>query len=239
MLDQTEAWSEESYRYITSVLKNDEKTKLLEEDYPRLLKKFLPDNYLPNRILDVGCGDGTFLKALVNMFNAAEGVGIEPSKEGINLVKKMQSDKKLSFFAGFAHEIPFKNEAFDLVTVWGVLCWIDRNKYLQSLGELIRITSKYIAIMDFSPSKDYKVKYHHKEGYYTYKQNFELPLLSSGILKKIGEIRWRWNETANPIKDSDLNPFDGNSANWDTRKLVIFEKNKDMLPTYDQSFFEI
>ena len=32
--------------------------------------------------------------------------------------------------------------------------------------------------MDFLPSKEYKVKYTHKKGFYTYKQNFEVRIVS-------------------------------------------------------------
>ena len=89
----------------------------------------------------------------------------------------------------------------------------------------------------FLPSKKYKVKYLHKQGFYTYKQNFELPLLSSGILNKIGEIRWMNLDPTNPINESDLIPFKDNKADWDERKLVIFEKDWEKLPTYNQSYF--
>ena len=91
--------------------------------------------------------------------------------------------------------------------------------------------------MDFLPSKEYKVKYIHKKGFYTYKQNFELPLLSSGILNKIGEIRWMNEDPTKPINESDLIPFKNNKANWDARKFVIFEKDREKLPTYHQSYF--
>ena len=44
-------------------------------------------------------------------------------------------------------------------------------------------------------------------------------------------------DPTNPINESDLIPFKDNKANWDARKLVIFEKDREKLPTYNQSYF--
>lgn len=236
MLDQTDEWTDQSLRYITAALNSEHNNKKGVE-IGEVLKKMLPDNFSPKRILDVGCGNGLFLEGLVNSFAADEGIGIEPSSEGVQLLNNKNTNKRISFIPGCAHNISFENETFELVTIWSVLHWIDRNKYLQSLGELIRVTSKYLVVMDFLPSKEYKVKYSHKKGFFTYKQNFELTLLSSGILNKIGEISWANEDITKPVNKSYFIPFEGNKANWDARKLVIFEKDKDKLPTYDQSYF--
>ena len=101
---------------------------------------------------------------------------------------------------------------------------MDRNLYLQSLGELIRVTNKYLMVMDFFPKIEHKTKYKHKSGFFTFKTDFDKILKSSGYLKKKFELNYFIDEkikrliVTNNIKD-----------NIYRRKMVIYEK-KDTLP---------
>ena len=45
------------------------------------------------------------------------------------------------------------------------------------------------------------------------------------------------NEDLIPISKEDLIPFEEKSENWGARKMVIFEKNYDVLPTLESNFF--
>jgi ubiquinone/menaquinone biosynthesis C-methylase UbiE len=194
----------------------------------------------PKNILDVGCGNALSLLSLCEGFSA-KGVGVEPSEEAVNLLKnKYSNNPSLSFQVARAHSLPFETDSFDLVTIWSVLHWTGRNEFLQSLGELIRTTGKYLAVMDFVASKDYRVPYHHDKRFYTYKTDFEGLILMSGVMKKIVEKRW-WlppsSNDVNFINESDLIPFLGNKLNYHSRKLVIFEKDYELLPVYTESDF--
>ena len=135
---QTQEFDLESYRYISSYI-NDRGRK--DPIVPQSINK-----KLVNSILDVGCGNGEFLNAWKNHFSVGgSAVGIEPSAEGIDLVKeKWRQDETLAFQSSFAHELPFDSDTFDLVTTWSVLHWIGRNEYLPSIGEMIRVCSKYL-----------------------------------------------------------------------------------------------
>ena len=44
--------------------------------------------------------------------------------------------------------------------------------------------------MDFVASKDYRNKYHHKEGLFTYKQDFDVIVSASGLMKRIEILQW-------------------------------------------------
>jgi len=63
------------------------------------------------KILEVGCGTGKQLTALVEL-TGRRGWGIDPSSEMLN---HAIADEKLHFLQGFAEELPFADDFFDLV----------------------------------------------------------------------------------------------------------------------------
>ena len=236
MKNQTQEWSDQSYRYVSSYLNSP-----WGQDPSSLFSKYLPALSHSSKILDVGCGNGAFLKQVVQFFDAKKGVGVEPSHEAVDLLnEKYAKEDALDFKAVSAHRLPFESDEFDLVTTWSVLHWIGRNEYLQALGELLRVSSRYIVVMDFVGSREYKVPYSHKKGFYTYKMDFEIPLLASGILNKVAEERWVMDgEQIKYISKEDLIPFEEKPYNWGARKMVVFEKDYSTLPTIESDFFEV
>jgi hypothetical protein len=94
--------------------------------------------------------------------------------------------------------------------------------------------------MDFVGQKDYRVPYSHKDGLFTYKQDFERIVLNSGIMHSIEERRW-YVEPANGnlsfINKAQLNPFD-KSINYHSRKMIVFQKDYEALPVKSEDDFE-
>lgn len=231
--NQTDAFDSESYRYITSDINDGQRRDAL---IPKSI-----DGKLVNSILDVGCGSGSFLNDWKNYFSANNAVGIEPSARGIELVsEKWKNDKELRFESSFAHNLAFDTDSFDLVTTWSVLHWIGRNEYLQSIGEMIRVCSKYLCVMDFVAKTDYRTPYIHKDGLYTYKQDFDNVISASGIMRKLEVSRW-WVNPQNgkvySITEDDLEKFEGNNISYHARKLVVYEKDYSLLPVKNESDF--
>ncbi len=64
-------------------------------------------------ILDIGCGDGWFLSWSCNFIKC--GLGIDPSKDQINLAKSKINNKKISFMNIGAENISEMNKKFDLI----------------------------------------------------------------------------------------------------------------------------
>ena len=231
--NQTELFDGESFRYITSHLHD----PVYEVNmHPKSIKQ----GDL-NSILDVGCGNGSFLRNWQDHFKIDCAVGVEPSKKGVSVLnKEWENDKKIRFESAFAHKLPFESDSFDLVTNWSVLHWIGRNEYLQSIGEMIRVCSKYLCIMDFVASKDYRNKYHHKEGLFTYKQDFDVIVSASGLMKRIEILQWWVDPDDGKIKllsSKDLEKFENNKLSFSSRKLVVYEKDFSLLPIKDESDF--
>lgn len=235
MKKQTENFRKESLRYVSSYLNDESKGQFLKDE--EIFESFTPTN-----VLDVGCGNGNSLESIVSRFNC-NGSGVEPSSEAIELLKhKFKDSKKMSFYSSSAHSLPFEIDSFDLVWAWSVLHWVGRNEYLQALGELVRVSSKYLIIMDFVADEDYRTPYRHDKNFYTYKMDFESAILSTGIIDKVYEKRW-WvdpnekKEKLSFISESQLKPFLGNAINYHSRKMVVFEKNYNRLQTLDANDF--
>jgi hypothetical protein len=105
----------------------------------------------------------------------------------------------------------------------------------------VRVTSRYLVVMDFVAAKDYRVPYVHQAGLYTHKADFVRPVLSSGIMKQVEEQLF-WNDPESDgstilISDRDIAKFEGNALSYLARKMVVFEKNYDLLPSMTEDSF--
>ena len=148
-------------------------------------------------------------------FSGSTGVGLEPSSEGIDILKRHHEDScSINFVRGSAHQIPFPSNKFDLVTAWSVLHWIGRDEYMQALGELVRVTGSYLVIMDFHPLFPYRTQYSHKKEYFTFKHDFEPVVLTTGIMRRVASSQWRVGQNRIiVVHDDDRSPFTGNPVN--------------------------
>jgi len=190
-------------------------------------------------ILDAGCGTGVNLKHLVDVTGASRGVGVEPSEQSVlQLRTDHADDQRLAFETASIHRLPFASNSFDLVICWSVLHWVGREEYLQALGELARVTSEWLVIMDFNAAEDYRVPYHRREGLFTYKMDFEAPLAASGLLETVSAVRWWEPQAAGDrvhLELADLLPFREQAVNYHSRKVCTFRKNPDALQVLTES----
>ena len=232
---QTENFGAESLRFVESHL----------DDFPPAPEWVLQSPTLlsdpPASVLDVGCGPATFLKSLVEAFDPSEAMGLEPSGKAVKLLSETVSeDPRLAFQKGSAHSLPFETDSYDLVVCWSVLHWVGRNEYLQALGELVRVTSKYLLVMDFVALQNYRVPYSHSEGFFTYKQDFVPALLASGLVDVMEDVRWWDQESPGSVEEvrvDQLEPFAGNPLNYHARRGTLFAKNYQQLPVLDDGYF--
>ena len=244
LVNQTYFWDKESIRYTQENIK----LKRLD-DYSKEFKFFRGKDI--KNILDVGCGSGEMLKEITDLLlnkknKIINATGLEPSKDASKILKrKYRDNKNLSFINSYAHALPFDDNSFDLVYAWSVLHWIDRNNYLQSIGEMIRVTKKYLVIMDFYSGTDYKVNYSHNKDFFTYKSNFDIILKNSGVMMKQKELIWRLDPEDNYSKKfitqeelQSMSDNFSNKFNWDAQRFVIYKKNTNLLKTVkNQRFF--
>ena len=75
-------------------------------------------------VLDVGCGDGIITRKLLKFVPNGKVVGIDPSKQMIELAKKInQNTSRLSFLCTSAEHLKFK-EKFDIIFSFSCFHWI-------------------------------------------------------------------------------------------------------------------
>lgn len=67
------------------------------------------------RVLDCGCGPGTISAGLADMVGRGAVVGIDQSEQQIAEAKSLHKLPNLSFSAESVYQLPFEDEAFDLV----------------------------------------------------------------------------------------------------------------------------
>lgn len=97
------------------------------------IKSFLPLKEPLSRALDVGCGTGLSTIALKE--TASEVVGVDASTEMIALAER---DSRIKYFVADAEELPFRDAAFDLMTLSQSFHWLDREKFLKEARRVLR-----------------------------------------------------------------------------------------------------
>lgn len=85
-------------------------------------------------ILDIGCGDGEFLKVMVDRGWQASGIDISDGAKK-SLVKK----KSINVYHKDLREIRLQDESFDVVTLWQVLEHLDKpGNYLAEINRILK-----------------------------------------------------------------------------------------------------
>ena len=137
-----------------------------------------------NRVLEIGCANGVKLEYLCKFFEA-DGAGINPSSKAVSAGQERLSHSRLenvTLKVVTANALPFERHAFDFVYFAFCLYLVDRADLLAALAEADRVLRPggFLAIVDFDPSQRHKRPYHHKEGVFSYKQQYDNLFTTSG-----------------------------------------------------------
>ncbi|MGI8410129.1 MAG: class I SAM-dependent methyltransferase [Pyrinomonadaceae bacterium] len=90
------------------------------------------------KVLDLGCGDGNSAVFFRKYFSACEYFGLDTSKESVSLADERKlSNAAFSYYNGF--DIPFSENAFDIVFIACVLHHIDSQHHEKILTEVKRV----------------------------------------------------------------------------------------------------
>lgn len=97
--------------------------------------------------LDIGCGAGLSMKALKLICNHVTGADI--SENMISVAKEVCGiNSDFDYIVSKAEDIPTKDPKFDIVTAAGVIQWIDREKFLNKMNQVMQ-ENGYLIIYDF------------------------------------------------------------------------------------------
>jgi len=129
-------------------------------------------NFKGKRILELGCGDGTYTKELFDRGEPLSISAIDLSKKAIEIAREKYSDERITFVIGNADSLPYADDSFDLVHIRGVLHHMD-NPAL-ALKEALRVAAAVLLIEPNGYNPGLKVieklsRYHreHQEKSYT------------------------------------------------------------------------
>ena len=96
------------------------------------------------RVIDIGCGDGTYTIELFDAAHPVEIVGIDPAREAISLAKQKAGDRPISFQTLSAYTLPYAMDRFDIAQLRGVLHHVDRP--FELLREAMRVARLVVVI---------------------------------------------------------------------------------------------
>lgn len=108
------------------------------------------DGHQPRQILDIGCHGGMMTEKIGKKFPGAQVFGIDISSQAIEYAKKLRP--QISFQAGEATKLPFKDESFDLVTCFDILEHIPNPG--KALAEMNRVLTKSGQILIEIPTEN-------------------------------------------------------------------------------------
>ena len=194
----------EGYEYF---LRNYEGVDLRTLPMIHFLRDLLTETSLDlagKSILEVGCGAANNLHHLVERLGAGRGVGTEPSPETVAVLD--QAYPEFEFVESFGHRLPFESGEFDLVLIRSVLSWVHPDYLWQTIGEVLRVSSRYLIISDFGPVEPYSVAYRDHPYFRTCKMSYVPFLEASGFVEAQKVI----------VDDAD--------SDWTRIETVLFEK---------------
>ena len=97
------------------------------------------------RVIDIGCGDGTYTAELFDVAGPREIVGIDPASEAIKVAESKVAGRPISYQTLSGCALPFQDKNFDIAHLRGVLHHVERPVDL--LREAIRV-SRWVVLIE-------------------------------------------------------------------------------------------
>ena len=149
-----------------------------------LCRELAPFKTDVEQILEIGCASGLKVQYLCELFGAA-GNGVDPSSKAVaegNQRLAGAGIQNIALKVSTANVLPFSEHQFDLVYFGFCLYLADRADLFGAIAEADRVLKPggFLAIVDFDPAQRHKRRYHHKEGLFSYKQQYANLFTASG-----------------------------------------------------------
>ncbi|OAI42029.1 hypothetical protein AYO40_02015 [Planctomycetaceae bacterium SCGC AG-212-D15] len=96
------------------------------------------------KVLDIGCGDGTYTVELFERCRPGLLHGIDPARSGIDCAQARAEGLPITFQCASAYSLPYPNTTFDWAIFRGVLHHLEHPE--AALGEALRVSRRLIAL---------------------------------------------------------------------------------------------
>lgn len=117
------------------------------------------------RLIDIGCGDGTFAVELFDRGHPKSITAIDPSEDAIQIAEEKKGGRAIEFSIRSAYELPWANNSYDVAHLRGVLHHLERP--IDALREAFRLAPVVVSIEPngYSPALKVleKVSRYHRE----------------------------------------------------------------------------
>jgi SAM-dependent methyltransferase len=90
------------------------------------------------RVVDIGCGDGSYTVELFDAAGPLEIIGIDPASEAVKLAERKVVGRPITYLALNGRALPFPDKSFDIAHLRGVLHHAEQPKEL--LREAMRVS---------------------------------------------------------------------------------------------------
>jgi ubiquinone/menaquinone biosynthesis C-methylase UbiE len=101
-------------------------------------------SFRDRRVIDIGCGDGTYTVELVDAGGAREVEGVDPAAEAVRVARERAGDRPIAFSEASAYRLPYPDGAFDVAQLRGVLHHVERPR--DALAEALRVAPEVLVI---------------------------------------------------------------------------------------------
>ena len=96
------------------------------------------------RVIDIGCGDGTYTLEIYDRAEPSVLCGIDPAAPAIDVANERRGDRDVEFTCDSAYSIPYPDDSFDVAHLRGVLHHMDRP--VDALREAFRVAPTIVVL---------------------------------------------------------------------------------------------
>lgn len=186
----------------------------------------------PEKVLDIGCGNGSFLDKLSGHFS--QGVGVDLSKGMLEQAKiKRGHNQKLSFKNIDGPSLPFEDNSFDVVMSTLAFRYLDWDPVMSEILRVLKPGGRFLVLdMVTAPVKATDMGLFVKSKLKHYQQRKSFPQYYEALRKLVTNPAWKKMLHYNPIRSEHEmkwyleSRFEGNKAEvinvgWKSRILAF------------------
>jgi SAM-dependent methyltransferase len=96
------------------------------------------------RVLDLGCGDGTYTLELAELGEVGSIHGIDPAEQALKVAKAKADGQPVGFATSSAYALPFPDDSFDVAVLRGVLHHMGTP--IEALREGLRVAPRLVVV---------------------------------------------------------------------------------------------